>query len=191
VRRTRSETRSGVSATRPLHPPRPATRHHFGNPLGGRHHEGRHRPRGRPDRNRTHPSPAAGTRPQGSQRQLNRAGADLTTPRQGYARAADSYRELNAQASQVWTDDELTAASANATSDGRFVSPSRTATLAPMGRSRLHSGLWITVWQARYPCGDVVGFPSPAAACRPPTYLSRVPRIGVASPYPGRRPPTY
>jgi hypothetical protein len=51
---------------------------------------------------------------QAAQRQLNRAGSDLTAARQGYARAADAYRDLYAQASQVWTDDELAAAGAAA-----------------------------------------------------------------------------
>jgi cytochrome c5 len=49
---------------------------------------------------------------QAAQRQLNRAGTDLTAARQGYARAADGYRELYAQACQVWTGDELAAAGA-------------------------------------------------------------------------------
>jgi hypothetical protein len=51
---------------------------------------------------------------QAAQRQLNRAGADLTAARQGYLRAADAYRDLYTQASQVWTDDELAAAGAAA-----------------------------------------------------------------------------
>lgn len=51
---------------------------------------------------------------QAAQRRLNTAGTTLTTARQGYAKAADAYRELYAQAAQVWTVDELAAAGAAA-----------------------------------------------------------------------------
>ena len=49
---------------------------------------------------------------QAAQRRLHRAGADLSAARQAYAKAADAYRELHTQASQVWTADELAAAGA-------------------------------------------------------------------------------
>ncbi len=49
---------------------------------------------------------------QAAHRRLNTAGANLTAARQAYARAADDYRALHAQATAVWTADELTAAGA-------------------------------------------------------------------------------
>ena len=51
---------------------------------------------------------------QAAQRRLLAAGTTLTTARQAYARAADEYRELYSQASQMWTPDELAAAGAAA-----------------------------------------------------------------------------
>ena len=51
---------------------------------------------------------------QAAQRRLHAAGTTLTTARQAYARAADEYRELYAQATQVWSADELAAAGASA-----------------------------------------------------------------------------
>ena len=51
---------------------------------------------------------------QAAQRRLHAAGTTLTTARQAYARPADEYRELYAQATQVWSADELAAAGAAA-----------------------------------------------------------------------------
>ena len=51
---------------------------------------------------------------QAAQRRLDKAGASLTAARQTYARAADEYRDLYAQATQVWSADELAAAGASA-----------------------------------------------------------------------------
>ena len=51
---------------------------------------------------------------QAAQRRLDKAGANLTAARQTYARAADEYRDLYAQAGQVWSADELATAGASA-----------------------------------------------------------------------------
>lgn len=51
---------------------------------------------------------------QAGQRRLNTAGAALSAARQGYARAAAEYRDLYAQAAQIWTAEELAAAGAAA-----------------------------------------------------------------------------
>ena len=51
---------------------------------------------------------------QAAQRRLDKAGTSLTAARQTYARAADEYRDLYAQASQVWSADELATAGASA-----------------------------------------------------------------------------
>ena len=49
---------------------------------------------------------------QAAQRRLSAAGSTLSAARQGYAKAANDYRDLYAQAARVWSAEELKAAGA-------------------------------------------------------------------------------
>ena len=51
---------------------------------------------------------------QAAQRRLHRAGEDLAAAKRGYAKAAGEYRDLYAQASRLWSAEELAAAGAAA-----------------------------------------------------------------------------